>query len=93
MEGSSVPLGTQAGVSVEDRSPDLRFPLSCNLPEAMLQWLSEIAPAETLFAFTRKRSAHSCGAVADLHRLPEHPDDCGCTWSARKIERQGCHEM
>jgi hypothetical protein len=22
------------------------------------------------------RSAYSCGAVAELHRLPEHPDDC-----------------
>ena len=26
----------------------------------------------------KARGAHSCGAVADLNRLPEHPgDDCG----------------
>jgi len=27
------------------------------------------------------RGAYSCGAVADFHRLPEHPDDCGCNLS------------
>jgi hypothetical protein len=25
----------------------------------------------------RTSGAHSCGAVAEFHRLPEHPDDCG----------------
>jgi len=34
------------------------------------------------------RGAHSCGAVAEFHRLPEHPDDCsygsrGSSWSCR----------
>jgi hypothetical protein len=24
----------------------------------------------------RSRCAHSCGAVAEFHRLPEHPGDC-----------------
>jgi hypothetical protein len=24
----------------------------------------------------RNRGAHSCGAVAGFHRLPEHPGDC-----------------
>ena len=23
-----------------------------------------------------RHGAYSCGAVADFHRLPEHPDDC-----------------
>ena len=75
----------------EDRSPDLRSiqpPSQSRIEWIRLQWRDGSftcgnTRAETLFGSFASindgkgnRCAHSCGAVADFHRLPEHPGDC-----------------
>jgi hypothetical protein len=45
-----------------------------------------------------RRCAHSCGAVADLHRLPEHPGESpviGCTQasSLRECYNKSCSDL
>ena len=75
----------------EDRSPDLRSiqpPSQSRSDWIRLQWLdgsftSGNTRAEKLFGSfasindgEENRCAHSCGAVAEFHRLPEHPGDC-----------------
>ena len=80
---SFVPLGTQAGWGREDRSPDLRLlqpPSHRHFFKNSPQWRigGVDSPAGYLLARSmgRQRGAYSCGAVAELHRLPEHPGDC-----------------
>src|ERR1700728_150314 len=102
--GSFVPLGTQAGKDAEDRSPDLHLfqpPSQKRSLAAHLQWFlwyfprsgknqAEFLPVPvTQHDGTEARGAHSCGAVADFHRLPEHPDDC-CYGVRCFINRAAC---
>jgi len=52
---------------------------SHHLPGVLLQWLSDSRSSRfSWFDLDRTRGAYSCGAVTEFHRLPEHPDDCGC---------------
>ena len=44
------------------------------LPKAEMLWLVFL-PSN--YDELRGRGAHSCGAVAEFHRLPVHPGDCG----------------
>ena len=75
----------------EDRSPDLRSiqpPSQSRIEWIRLQWRDGSftcgnTRAETLLGSIasindgeENRCAHSCGAVAEFHRLPEHPGDC-----------------
>jgi len=41
----------------------------------------------------RNGCAHSCGAVAELHRLPEHPGDRENVLSRSTKLRQRCHRI
>jgi len=41
-----------------------------------LPWLKTCLFRSLNYDEDRGRGAHSCGAVADFHRIPEHPDDC-----------------
>jgi len=83
---SFVPLGTQAGHGRQtDRSPDLRL-VSAAFPRTRVRSGLRTRPSGTVrwlipFPFCptdglQGRCAHSCGAVTDFHRLPEHPGDC-----------------
>ena len=76
----------------EDRSPDLRLlqppsqkrnrkgsppVVSSGLPRcAERPWLKSCLHPVTQYDGRRGRDAHSCGAVAEFHRLPVHPGDC-----------------
>jgi hypothetical protein len=89
----SSPSERKAVEDAEDRSPDLRPfqpPSQTRAKWARVQWFPEFSAIseKTLAEFLpssndpidgpRGRGAHSCGAVAEFHRLPEHPDDiCG----------------
>jgi hypothetical protein len=91
MIAPSFPSERKAGEKREDRSPDLRLLqppsqkrvqglVSSGFPDppALVErpWLKFCLHPAAQYDGPGGRGAHSCGAVAEFHRLPEHPGDC-----------------
>jgi len=78
----------------EDRSPDLRLsepPSQFSHEEnASGIWPDSFCLTLQRLDGSRVRCAHSCGAVADFHRLPEHPGES--PWSVARSHDAGCAE-
>ena len=59
--------------SQRNRSPDLRGRKKAAFPGLTSQWLVALLTACPRDIYRTRQHAYSCGAVADFHRLPEHP--------------------